>query len=52
MREVILPLCAGEASPGILHPDMESSVQKRCEPVGACSEESQKNHPRDGTSLP
>jgi len=24
------PLCAGEASPGILYPDVESSVQETC----------------------
>ena len=33
-------LCTEEASPGVLHPDVESSVQKRHGPVGA--------HPEDG----
>jgi len=40
VREVILPLCSapGEASPGVLCPDVEFSVQERCRPVGACSD--------------
>ena len=46
-----LLLCAGEASPGVLHPDVESSVQERHKPVGACPEEGYKNNPRDGTPL-
>jgi len=29
--------CAGETSPGVLHPDVELSVQKRRGPVGAMS---------------
>jgi len=41
-----LLLCAGEILPGILHPDVESSVQESC---GACPEDSHKNDPRDGT---
>ena len=42
-------LCAGETSPGVLHPDLESSVQKRHRPVGACPEDGHKNDLRDGT---
>jgi len=44
-------LCAGEASPGVLSPDVESSVQKRHGPVGVHLEEGHKNDARDGTSL-
>ena len=44
-------LCAGETLPGIVHPDVESSVQKRHGPAGAYPEEGQKNEPRDGTPL-
>ena len=51
LREMILPLCAGEASPGVLCPDVKSSVQERCGPVGACPEEGHGNFPRDGTPL-
>ena len=40
-------LSTAEASPGMLH--VESSVQERCGPVGAHSEEGHKNDPRDGT---
>ena len=36
-------LCAGEASPGVLHPDVESSVQEGHRPVGAHPEEGHKN---------
>ena len=42
-------LCAGETSPGVLHPDVESSVQERHGPVGANPEGGHKNDPRDGT---
>ena len=42
-------LCAGEASPGLVHPEVEYSVQERCRSVGACPEESHRNNPRDGT---
>ena len=41
-------LCAGETSPGILHPDVESSVQERCGPLGTRPEENPKNNQRDG----
>ena len=44
-------LCADEASPGVLHPDVESSLQERCRPVGVCPEEGHKNDPRVGTPL-
>ena len=45
-------LCTGETSPGVLCPDVESSVQERCGPVGAAlPEEGHKNDPRDGTPL-
>ena len=40
--------CTGEDSPGVSHPDMESSVQERHGPVGACPEKGHKNDPRDG----
>ena len=52
-KEVLLPpfLCAGEAPPGVLHPDVESSVHGRHGPVGVCPEESHKSNPRDGKSF-
>jgi len=50
-REVILPplFCTGKTSPGVLHPDVEFSVQERHGSVGTCPEKSHKNDPRDGT---
>jgi len=42
-------LCVVEASSGVLCPDVESSVQEKHGPVGACPEEGRKNDPRDGT---
>ena len=39
----------GEASPGVLCPDVESSVQKIHEPVEACPEKGNKNDPWNGT---
>ena len=45
-------LCTGEASPGVLRPDVESAVQERHGSVGVCPEEGHKNDPRDGTPLP
>ena len=34
VREVILSLCACEASPGVLHPNVESSVEEKDRSVG------------------
>ena len=42
-------LCAGEASPRVQHPDVESSVLERHRAVGEHPEEGHKNGPRDGT---
>jgi len=44
-------LFTGEASPGVLCPDVESSVQDRCGPVGAFPEQSHKNNSRNETPL-
>ena len=42
--------CAGETSPGVLHPDVEFSVEERHGPAGACPEENHKNDPRYAAS--
>jgi len=44
-------LCTGEASPGVLRPDVESSVQEKHVALEACPEEGHKNELRDGTPL-
>ena len=44
-------LCTGDASPGALHPDVQSSVQERHGAVGVNPEEGHKNDPRDGTAV-
>jgi len=46
-RDLAPLLCAGETSPGVLHPDAESSEQERHRPVGAHPEEGHRNDPRD-----
>jgi len=43
-------LCADETSPGVLHPNVESSVQEKPGPVGVHPEEGDRNDPKDGTS--
>jgi len=40
-------LCTGEILPGVLHPDVESSVQERHRSVGVGPEEGHKNDLRD-----
>ena len=44
-------LCTGEVSPGVLHPDVESSAQERHGSVGVCPNEGHRNDPREGTPL-
>jgi len=44
-------LCAGEASSGVLRPDVESAVQKRHRPVGVHTEKGHRNDPWNGTPL-
>ena len=46
-----LLLCAGEASFGILCPDVKSSAHERQRPVGTHLKEGHKNNPRDGKPL-
>ena len=43
--------CSGETSPGVLRPDVESSIKERCGPVGVHLEEGHKNDPRNKTPL-
>ena len=51
-RDVILPLhSVDETSDGVLHLDMESSLQERHGPVGVQPEDGHKNDPRDRTLL-
>jgi len=51
-RDVPAPLlCAGEASPGLLHPEVEFSVQKRYRSVGVQPEKGHRNDPRGVTPL-
>lgn len=38
-----LLLCSAETSPGVVHSDMESSLQQKCRLVGAHAEEGDKN---------
>ena len=44
-------LYAGEISPGVLYPDVESSVQERHGPFGACSEEGHESYLKYGISF-
>ena len=44
-------VCAGETSPGVLHPDVETSVQERHRPDGVRPEAGHKKVPRDETPL-
>ena len=44
-------LCTGEASPEVLLPDVESSVQERHRSAGLHPEKGHKNDPQNGTPL-
>jgi len=44
-------LCSGDTSCGVLCPDVKSSLEERCGPVGAHPDEGHKNDPRDGTPV-
>jgi len=44
-------LCTGEASPGVLHPGVEFSLQERYRSGGAHPKESHRNDPRTETPL-
>ena len=50
-QQCALTASAGEASPGVLCPGVESSVKERHGPVGAHPEEGHTDDPRDGTPL-
>jgi len=50
-REVILPLCSGDTSPGVLLSALEPSAQEGHGTVGAGPKEGYKNVPRAGASL-
>jgi len=45
------PTLSCETSTGVLRPDGECSVQERCGPDRAHTEEGHKHNPRDGTPL-
>jgi len=51
LREVILPLCSGETSPGVVCPAPEPSAQEGHGPVGAGPEKGHKDDPRAGAPL-
>ena len=44
-------LHTSEASHGVLHPDVDSSIQERDRPVGVHPEKGHKSDPRDGIPL-
>ena len=45
------PLCAGEASPGVVHPNVHVSPVLRTSHVGMYPEEGHKNDTKDGSLL-